>query len=176
MFQQRFRGRRRKVVRTRPTSVENLEAIPAVPIAEVPIRTEPRALPPPPPVFGPEPVGQVVEGVECPEPEGLQVYPNPDSCNQFYKCANGTLTLETCGNGLLFNEGTSLAGSAHNHCSYNWQTSCGNRPNDSTPISSPGIHINIHSILVNYNNDRLWVSVWDIPQWRGVLCLLYKVC
>ena len=33
-----------------------------------------------------------------------QVYPNPDSCHQFYKCANGTLTLETCGNGLLFNE------------------------------------------------------------------------
>ena len=72
-------------------------------------------------MFTPEPTGELVTGVECPEPEGLQViqmltwpvssivkwnqvYPNPDSCHQFYKCANGTLTLETCGNGLLFNE------------------------------------------------------------------------
>ena len=41
-----------------------------------------------------------------------QVYPNPDSCHQFYKCANGTLTLETCGNGLLFNE-VLLSGHVH---------------------------------------------------------------
>ena len=72
---------------------------------------------------------------------GLQVYPHPDSCNHFYRCANGTLSLETCGNGLLFNEATSLTGSAHHHCSYIWQTDCGNRPNDTTPISSPGTAI-----------------------------------
>jgi len=76
--------------------------------------------------------------IECPEPEGLQVYPHEDTCNQFYRCANGSLTLETCGNGLLFNEATSLTGAAHNHCSYIWQTSCGTREADDTPISSPG--------------------------------------
>ncbi len=43
---------------------------------------------------------------------GLQVYPHPDSCNHYYKCANGSLTLETCGNGLLFNEATALRGTA----------------------------------------------------------------
>ena len=46
---------------------------------------------------------------------GLQVYPHPDSCNHFYKCANGTLTLETCGNGLLFNIDTALAGKGDNY-------------------------------------------------------------
>jgi len=66
------------------------------------------------------------------------VYPHLDSCNHFYKCANGTLTLETCGNGLLFNEDTAHAGSIYNHCSYNWQTNCHDRKNDSTPISSSG--------------------------------------
>jgi hypothetical protein len=44
---------------------------------------------------------------------GLQVYPHPDSCNHYYKCANGSLTLETCGNGLLFNEATALRGTAN---------------------------------------------------------------
>jgi len=147
------RGGRRKVLRRRPTSFQDA-AVPAVPdqgargrgfarglrppaTASAPAPAA-RALPPSPPVFQPEPTGELVTGVECPELEGLQVYPNPDSCHQFYKCANGTLTLETCGNGLLFNEATSLAGSAAHHCSYNWQTECVDRPVDETPISSPG--------------------------------------
>ena len=53
--------------------------------------------------------------------------PQEDSCNQFYKCANGTLTLETCGNGLLYDEARGQAGAAHNHCSYNWEADCGQR-------------------------------------------------
>ena len=57
---------------------------------------------------------------------------------QFYKCANGSLTLETCGNGLLFNEATALTRAAHNFCSYNWETDCGGRSNDSAALSSPG--------------------------------------
>jgi len=146
------RGARRKVIRRKPTSFQ--DAVPAVPDQPVsrgralppapapapppPPPPAPVSLPPPPPTFQPQPTGQLILDVECPELEGLQVYPNEDSCHQFYKCANGTLTLETCGNGLLFNEATSLRGSAANHCSYNWQTECGNRPRDDTPISSPG--------------------------------------
>jgi len=148
------RGGRRKVLRRRPTAFENVPAVPeqrpssrgrgfararpAAPVAAQPAQAPAPALPPPPPVFTPEPTGELVTGVECPEPEGLQVYPNPDSCHQFYKCANGTLTLETCGNGLLFNEAKGLAGAAANHCSYNWETECGDRYVDDTPISSPG--------------------------------------
>ena len=150
--------------RPRPTSIENLEAVPAVPI-----RTEPRALPPPPPVFGPEPVGQLVQGVECPEPEGLQVYPNPDSCNQFYKCANGTLTLETCGNGLLFNEATSLAGSSHNHCTYIWQSSCGNRLNDTTPISTPGMQSNLSTLQLMLLSQVVSTNLASSPAVKAAL-------
>ena len=34
----------------------------------------------------------------CPEPEGLQLYPDPNTCHAFYQCANGTLTYEVKGN------------------------------------------------------------------------------
>ena len=34
----------------------------------------------------------------CPEPEGLQLYPDPNTCHAFYQCANGTLTYEVEGN------------------------------------------------------------------------------
>jgi len=146
------RNLRRKVSRRRQQPGAVLSAVPAVPaVPQAPLPSAvpapiaapapvaaPRALPPPPPAPLAQPTGELITGVECPEPEGLQVYPNPDSCHTFYKCANGTLTLETCGNGLLFNEATSLLGSAHNHCSYNWQTNCDTREHDDTPISTPG--------------------------------------
>lgn len=60
----------------------------------------------------------------CVEPEGLQLYPHPTHCDQFYKCANGTLTLETCENGLLFDNGE---GAVHNHCNYHWGVQCYDR-------------------------------------------------
>ena len=34
----------------------------------------------------------------------VQVYADPDSCNRFYKCENGTMSLDTCENGLLFDQ------------------------------------------------------------------------
>ena len=36
----------------------------------------------------------------------MQVYADPDSCNRFYKCENGTMSLDTCENGLLFDQVT----------------------------------------------------------------------
>jgi len=77
-----------------------------------------------------------VSELSCPEPEGLQVYPDPTSCNRFYKCANGTLTHEACENGLLFDTSKALAGAVYNHCSYNWATNCGEREADNTEIPS----------------------------------------
>ncbi|XP_071546404.1 protein obstructor-E [Panulirus ornatus] len=67
----------------------------------------------------------------CPEYSGLQLYPHPLSCNQFYKCANGTLTLETCENGLLFD---GKGGAVHNFCNYYWAVDCEGREADVTPI------------------------------------------
>jgi len=70
----------------------------------------------------------------CPEPFGEQAYAHPDHCDQFFLCTNGTLTLETCENGLLFDG----KGAVHNHCNYNWAVDCGPKKFDPTPISSPG--------------------------------------
>jgi Chitin binding Peritrophin-A domain len=70
----------------------------------------------------------------CPEPYGLQAYEHPENCDQFFLCTNGTLTLETCENGLLYDG----KGNVHNHCNYNWAVECGTRKHDDTPISSPG--------------------------------------
>ena len=46
----------------------------------------------------------------------------------------GTLTEETCENGLVFDG----HGDVYNHCNYNWAVDCGQRVYDDTPISSPG--------------------------------------
>lgn len=62
----------------------------------------------------------------CPEPYGVQAYAHPENCDQFFLCTNGTLTLETCENGLLF----SGKGGVHNHCNYNWAVECGERKHD----------------------------------------------
>jgi len=158
---QEIRGggrRRQRVLRRRPTSIQNLgqgleevrqapaprapvpvaapQPIPAAPVAAPVAPTAP--LQAVPQVQSLIPAPQIITDTQCPEKEGLQLYPHPDSCNNFYKCANGTLTLETCGNGLLFDERKGLAGSTHNHCSYIWEADCGGRKNDSTPISTPG--------------------------------------
>jgi len=82
-------------------------------------------------------VAQDYPGVpHCPDTYGLHNTPHPEYCDKFYKCENGTLTLETCENGLLFDG----RGGVHNHCNYYWAVECGKRLNDSIlhPISSPG--------------------------------------
>ena len=100
-------------------------------------RSRPRA-------FSPVPVEPLVSS--CPEPFGLQLYPDPTTCNRFFKCANGTLTHEACGNGLLFDKTKAFAGSVHNHCAYNWETNCDQRPAEDDPIASPGCPYQVNEI------------------------------
>ena len=88
----------------------------------------------------------------CPEPFGLQLYPDPTTCNRYFKCANGTLTHETCENGLLFDRQKAFAGSVDNHCAYNWDTNCDERPADNTPITSPGCPYQVRN-RVNFRNE-----------------------
>lgn len=64
----------------------------------------------------------------CPEQHGVQSYAHPESCNLFFLCTNGTLTVETCENGLLFDG----KGAVHNHCNYHWAVDCGTRKADCT--------------------------------------------
>lgn len=56
----------------------------------------------------------------------IQAYAHPDFCDQFFLCVNGTITLETCENGLLFDG----KGAVHNHCNYIWAVECGARKYD----------------------------------------------
>ncbi|KDR14644.1 protein obstructor-E [Zootermopsis nevadensis] len=70
----------------------------------------------------------------CPEQHGVQTYPHPDLCDHYFKCTNGTVSLERCENGLLYDG----KGNVYEHCNYNWAVECGNRKADLTPISTPG--------------------------------------
>jgi len=74
---------------------------------------------------------------QCPDREGVQVFPNPTSCNEFVKCENGTATREVCENGLLFDPLLALTDAIFNYCVYNWKAECEGRPADNTPQSSP---------------------------------------
>lgn len=65
---------------------------------------------------------------QCPEKHGEQTYLHPEYCDQFYLCTNGTLTLEQCGNGLLYDG----KGAAYHHCNYHWAVECGNRKAERT--------------------------------------------
>ena len=47
---------------------------------------------------------------------------------QYFLCSNGTLTEETCGNGLMF----SGTGAVHENCDYHWRVDCGERPFERT--------------------------------------------
>lgn len=77
---------------------------------------------------------------QCPEQHGEQTYVHPDYCDQFYLCTNGTLTLEQCGNGLLYDG----KGAAYHHCNYHWAVDCGNRK------AERRLHAKIN-IYTNYN-------------------------
>lgn len=81
-----------------------------------------------------EVTAQGYPGGGCPEPYGVQTYPDDKYCDKFYLCVNGTLTEEICENGLVYDG----YGAVHNHCNYNWAVDCGERIYDDTPISSPG--------------------------------------
>ena len=118
-------------------------------------RSRPRA-------FSPVPVEPLVSS--CPEPFGLQLYPDPTTCNRFFKCANGTLTHEACGNGLLFDKTKAFAGSVHNHCAYNWETNCDQRPAEDDPIASPGCPYQVNEIHANKYLTIFLVSQTAIPD------------
>lgn len=84
------------------------------------------------------PVSRQLEVNPCQDVVGEAVYEDPVSCNHFYKCSNGTLTHESCENGLLFDVEMALSDAVYNFCVYNWRVECGERERDDTPISSPG--------------------------------------
>merc|ERR1712213_191542 len=71
----------------------------------------------------------------CPD-EGIHVYPDPQSCNRFYKCEKGQASLETCENGLLFDENMALTDAIHNYCVYNLKAERQTTPPSRVPVVS----------------------------------------
>jgi len=81
--------------------------------------------PPPPPPLAVGPAPPPYAGApSCPYADHAIAFPDPTACDGYYRCANGTVTQERCGHGLLF----SGAGAVHEHCDYNWRVNCGDRP------------------------------------------------
>ncbi|GAB6024881.1 hypothetical protein CHUAL_014268 [Chamberlinius hualienensis] len=72
------------------------------------------------------------QAIQCPLEYSVQLFPHTSHCDHFYKCENGTLSHETCANGLLFDG----RGSVHNHCNYDWAVDCGTRKQRAPPISN----------------------------------------
>lgn len=83
--------------------------------------------------------------MECPEQHGVQTYAHTERCDQFFLCTNGTLTLETCENGLLFDG----KGSVHNHCNYNWAVECKDRQWDCKSFESFSLIFSECSVIQN---------------------------
>ena len=79
-------------------------------------------------VFFTAKAGLLLNVPACPEQHGVQTYAHPDLCDHFFKCTNGTVSLEKCENGLLYDG----KGSVHEHCNYNWAVDCGTRKADCT--------------------------------------------
>ena len=48
------------------------------------------------------------------------------------------MSLETCENGLLFDQDMALTDGIHNYCVYNWRVECGDRVANNNPDPSPG--------------------------------------
>ena len=61
------------------------------------------------------------------------------------------MSLETCENGLLFDQEMALTDAIHNYCVYNWRVNCGDRPVNNTPVSSPGER-SFYSLLTWHKN------------------------
>lgn len=70
---------------------------------------------------------EFLQSNSCPESYGEQVYAHPEACDQFVLCLNGTLSVEQCENGLLYDG----KGDVHNHCNYYHEVDCGSRKADS---------------------------------------------
>ena len=66
--------------------------------------------------------------------EGIHHYPHDTDCEKYYLCVNGTGSLQTCPNGLLYQE----HGAVYEFCAYYWNVPCPEGKTAPGPVSSPG--------------------------------------
>lgn len=69
----------------------------------------------------------------CP-PDGVHHYHHDTDCEKYYLCVNGTGSLQTCPNGLLYQE----HGAVYEFCAYHWNVHCPEGKTAPGPVSSPG--------------------------------------
>ncbi len=71
---------------------------------------------------------------ECPD-EFEGYYPHDTSCDKYWECKEGVSTLETCGNGLAFDDLDPTY--TTKNCDYEYNVECGARTELEPPISAP---------------------------------------
>lgn len=75
-----------------------------------------------------------VDNFACPD-EFEGYYPHLYSCDKYWKCIEGIASLETCGNGLAFDDLDPTY--TTENCDYIYNVECGNRTDLEPPISAP---------------------------------------
>jgi hypothetical protein len=77
---------------------------------------------------------QLVDDFTCPD-EFEGYYPHLFSCDKYWKCIEGRVTLEICGNGLAFDDLDRTF--TTENCDYIHNVECGNRTELEPPITAP---------------------------------------
>lgn len=90
----------------------------------------------------------------CPDDFGF--YPHVKSCDKYWGCDNGTATLKTCGNGLVFDD----SDTKRENCAYPFSVDCGERSDLEPPISTPHCP-RLYGIFADPTNCRIFYSCWN---------------
>ncbi|KAH7982260.1 hypothetical protein HPB52_003549 [Rhipicephalus sanguineus] len=98
--------------------------------------------------------GQKGDDFQCPDQFGF--YPHHKSCDKYYACSNGTASLKTCGNGLVFDDVDPL----RENCAYPFSVNCGDRTDLEPPISTPNCP-RLYGIFPDNHNCRVFFSCWN---------------
>lgn len=97
---------------------------------------------------------QLVDEFKCPDQfEGY--YPHLFSCDQYWKCKEGVASLETCGNGLAFDDSDPTF--TTENCDYMHNIDCGNRTQFQEPISAPNCP-RLYGIFSDEENCAAWYN------------------
>lgn len=95
-----------------------------------------------------------VGSFNCPDDFGF--YPHVKSCDKYWACDNGTATLKTCGNGLVFDD----SDMKRENCAYPFSVDCGDRSDLEPPISTPHCP-RLYGIFPDTTNCRIFYSCWN---------------
>lgn len=90
----------------------------------------------------------------CPDEFGF--HPHLKSCDKYWACDNGTATLKTCGNGLVFDD----SDTKRENCAYPFSVDCGDRSDLEPPISTPHCP-RLYGIFADPGNCRIFYSCWN---------------